>query len=84
MIWSIDKLETERVELIEVIEGLRSWQRSGIDDWDVISLHITGHMMRLSALEEEISNARHRSKVENLQNESAQLKSGRLRGFFER
>lgn len=58
MLSNIGKLEKEREELLEVITGLESWRRYAIDDQSIISLHITSHMMRLSALDEEIQQAR--------------------------
>lgn len=61
MIFSIEKLEKERQDLIEVITGLENWKRFAIDDRSIIALHITSHMMRLSALDEEIEDARNQS-----------------------
>lgn len=61
MICNISKLEKEREELLEVITGLENWRRYAIDDHSIISLHITSHMMRLTALDEEIEQARTQS-----------------------
>lgn len=52
MTWNMAKLENERKELLDVVSDLRKWERSAIDDRQVIDLSITAHMMRLSALEE--------------------------------
>lgn len=48
MIWNLEKLEQERLDLIEVIDNLKRWERFSIDDRHIISLQITAHMMRLS------------------------------------
>ena len=58
MTWNMAKLESERTELLDVIRDLRKWERFAIDDRQVIALSITAHMMRLSALEEEIATRR--------------------------
>lgn len=50
MIWNLEKLEQERLDLIEVIDNLKRWERFSIDDRHIISLQITAHMMRLSEL----------------------------------
>lgn len=64
MIWSLIKLEDERQELIEVIGNLKAWQHSSIEDSQVIALSLTAHMMRLSALEEEILANRRKQHLE--------------------
>lgn len=58
MIWNLEKLQQERLDLIEVIDSLRRWERFAIDDRHVISLQITAHMMRLSELDEELTAVR--------------------------
>lgn len=32
MIWNLEKLEQERLDLIEVIDNLKRWERFSIDD----------------------------------------------------
>jgi predicted mannosyl-3-phosphoglycerate phosphatase (HAD superfamily) len=54
MMWNLEKLEKERADLIEVISGLKNWQRFAIDDRNIIALQIAAHMMRLSDLDEEL------------------------------
>jgi hypothetical protein len=61
MICNIAKLEKEREDLIEVITGMERWRRFSIDDRNAIALHITSHMMRLSALDDEINEAKTQS-----------------------
>lgn len=58
MIWDLRKLEKERRDLIEVVDSLKSWQRFSPDDPRTISLQIAAHMMRLSELDEDLTNLR--------------------------
>ncbi|NSZ61077.1 hypothetical protein FY133_23880 (plasmid) [Agrobacterium tumefaciens] len=58
MIWNLEKLEQERLDLIEVIDNLKRWERFSIDDRHIISLQITAHMMRLSELDENLARLR--------------------------
>lgn len=58
MIWNLEKLERERLDLIEVIDNLKRWERFSIDDRHIISLQITAHMMRLSEMDEDLTNLR--------------------------
>lgn len=58
MIWNLEKLEQERLDLIEVIDNLKRWERFSIDDRHIISLQITAHMMRLSQLDEDLAHLR--------------------------
>ncbi|SCY69125.1 hypothetical protein [Rhizobium sp. NFACC06-2] len=58
MIWNLEKLEQERLDLIEVIDNLKRWERFSIDDRHIISLQITAHMMRLSELDEDLAHLR--------------------------
>ncbi|TKV75320.1 hypothetical protein [Rhizobium sp. AU243] len=58
MIWNLGKLEQERLDLIEVIDNLKRWERFSIDDRHIISLQITGHMLRLSELYEDLAQLR--------------------------
>ncbi|MGV2053010.1 hypothetical protein ACQZ48_23385 [Agrobacterium sp. 22-209-1] len=58
MIWNLEKLEQERLDLIEVIDNLKRWERFSIDDRQIISLQITAHMLRLSELDEDLAQLR--------------------------
>lgn len=58
MIWNLEKLERERLDLIEVIDNLKGWERFSIDDRHIISLQITAHMMRLSEMDEDLAKLR--------------------------
>ncbi|UXU08172.1 hypothetical protein [Agrobacterium tumefaciens] len=59
MIWNLEKIEQERLDLIEVIDNLKRWERFSIDDRQhIISLQITAHMMRLSQLDEDLAHLR--------------------------
>ncbi|TGR72562.1 hypothetical protein EN837_04255 [bacterium M00.F.Ca.ET.194.01.1.1] len=58
MIWNLEKLEQERLDLIEVIDNLKRWERFSIDDRHIISLQITAHMMRLSGMDEDLAQLR--------------------------
>ncbi|UXT64191.1 hypothetical protein FY133_00835 [Agrobacterium tumefaciens] len=58
MIWNLEKLEQERLDLIEVIDNLKRWERFSIDDRHIISLQITAHMMRLSEMDEDLAKLR--------------------------
>jgi len=58
MIWNLEKLQQERLELIEVIDNLKRWERFSIEDRPITSLQITAHMMRLSELDEDLANLR--------------------------
>lgn len=58
MIWNLEKLERERLDLIEVIDNLKRWERFSIDDRHIISLQITAHMMRLSEMDEDLAKLR--------------------------
>ncbi|KAA3502778.1 hypothetical protein DXM27_07395 [Rhizobium rhizogenes] len=58
MIWKFEKLEQERLDLIEVIDNLKRWERFSIDDRHIISLQITAHMMRLSEMDEDLAKLR--------------------------
>lgn len=58
MIWNLEKLEQERLDLIEVIDNLKRWERFSIDDRHIISLQITAHMMRLSEMDEDLAQLR--------------------------
>lgn len=58
MIWNFGKLKQDRLDLIEVIDNLKTWERFSIEDRHIIALQITAHMMRLSELDEELE--RHR------------------------
>ncbi|TKV70411.1 hypothetical protein [Rhizobium sp. AU243] len=58
MIWNLEKLEQERLDLIEVIDNLKRWERFSIDDRQIISLQITAHMRRLSELDENLARLR--------------------------
>ncbi|NSX84349.1 hypothetical protein G6L86_01975 [Agrobacterium tumefaciens] len=58
MIWNLEKLEQERLDLIEVIDNLKRWERFSIDDRHIISFHITAHMMRLSEMDEDLAQLR--------------------------
>ena len=40
MIWNLEKLEQERLDLIEVIDNLKRWERFSIDDRHIISLQM--------------------------------------------
>ncbi|QKJ92544.1 hypothetical protein [Agrobacterium pusense] len=60
MIWNLEKLEQERLDLIEVIDNLKRWERFSIDDRHIISLQITAHMMRLSEMDEDLAQLRGR------------------------
>ncbi|MFK0336989.1 hypothetical protein ACIQT7_06990 [Agrobacterium deltaense] len=68
MIWNLGKLEQERLDLIEVIDNLKRWERFSIDDRHIISLQITAHMLRLSELDENLAKLRgqEHSNVESL------------------
>lgn len=52
MIWSLARLVDERSELPDVISSMKAWQRSSIEDSQVVALGLTSYMMRLSALDE--------------------------------
>lgn len=58
MIWNLEKLEKKRLDLIEVIDNLKRWERFSIDDRHIISLQITAHMMRLSEMDEDLAQLR--------------------------
>ncbi|MDR6192922.1 hypothetical protein QE372_005256 [Agrobacterium pusense] len=58
MIWNLERLEQERLDLIEVIDNLKRLERFSIDDRHIISLHITAHMMRLSEIDEDLPQLR--------------------------
>ncbi|UYZ09013.1 hypothetical protein CFBP5507_14905 [Agrobacterium salinitolerans] len=58
MIWNLDKLEQERLDLIEVINNLKRWERFSIDDRHIISLQIAAHMMRPTELDEDLATLR--------------------------
>lgn len=60
MIWNLGKLAQERLELIEVIDNLKRWERFSIKDRPIPSLQITAHMMRLSELDEDLAHLRSR------------------------
>lgn len=68
MIWNLGKLEQERLDLIEVIDNLKRWERFSIDDRHIFSLQITAHMMRLSEMDKDLAKLRgqEHSNVESL------------------
>jgi hypothetical protein len=53
MLWNIEKLEQERIDLIEVIAALRHLERVATEDRSSIFEKITAHMVRLSELDAE-------------------------------
>jgi len=53
MLWNLEKLEQERLDLIEVITALRRVERLSQTDRTSIFDEITAHMARLSELEAE-------------------------------
>jgi hypothetical protein len=53
MLWNIEKLEQERIDLIEVIAALRHLERVATEDSSSIFEKITAHMVRLSELDAE-------------------------------
>lgn len=53
MLWNIEKLEQERIDLIEVIAALRHLERVVTEDRSSIFEKITAHMVRLSELDAE-------------------------------
>jgi hypothetical protein len=58
MIWNLEKLKQQRLDLIEVIDNLKRWERFSIDDRHIISLQITAHMLRLSELDDDLAQLR--------------------------
>ncbi len=48
MMWNLEKLEQERLDLIEVITALRHTERLSTADRTSIFEKITAHMVRLS------------------------------------
>ncbi|QNP78574.1 hypothetical protein [Agrobacterium tumefaciens] len=53
MLWNLEKLEQERIDLIEVITALRRVERLSKTDRTSIFEEITAHMARLSELDAE-------------------------------
>ncbi|MNU89440.1 hypothetical protein D3C71_792780 [compost metagenome] len=53
MLWNLEKLEQERIDLIEVITALRRVERLSKTDRTSIFEEITAHMGRLSELDAE-------------------------------
>ncbi|MFK0205543.1 hypothetical protein [Agrobacterium sp. NPDC090283] len=53
MFWNLEKLEQERLDLIEVITALRQIERLSKTDSTSIFEEITAHMGRLSELDAE-------------------------------
>ena len=53
MLWNIEKLQQERIDLIEVITALRRVERLSQTDRTSIFDEITAHMARLSELDAE-------------------------------
>ncbi|MNY07131.1 hypothetical protein D3C86_1399190 [compost metagenome] len=53
MLWNLEKLEQERLDLIEVITALRRVERLSKTDRTSIFEEITAHMGRLSELDAE-------------------------------
>ncbi|MNE69912.1 hypothetical protein D3C80_1656680 [compost metagenome] len=53
MMWNLEKLEQERLDLIEVINALRHTERLSTADRTSIFEKITAHMVRLSELDAE-------------------------------
>ncbi|WP_421415708.1 hypothetical protein [Agrobacterium tumefaciens] len=53
MMWNLEKLEQERLDLIEVITALRHTERLSTADRTSIFEKITAHMVRLSELDAE-------------------------------
>ncbi|QDG93480.1 hypothetical protein NIBR502774_13765 [Rhizobium sp. NIBRBAC000502774] len=53
MMWNLEKLEQERLDLIEVITALRHAERLSTADRTSIFEKITAHMVRLSELDAE-------------------------------
>ena len=53
MMWNLEKLEQERLDLIEVITALRHTERLSTADRTSIFETITAHMVRLSELDAE-------------------------------
>ncbi|WCJ61519.1 hypothetical protein [Agrobacterium tumefaciens] len=53
MLWNIEKIEQERIDLIEVIAALRHLERVATEDRPSIFEKITAHMVRLSELDAE-------------------------------
>ena len=53
MMWNIEKLEQERLDLIEVITAFRHMENQSITDRNSIFAKITAHMVRLSELDAE-------------------------------
>ncbi|AYM05857.1 MULTISPECIES: hypothetical protein [Agrobacterium] len=53
MLWNLEKLEQERLDLIEVITALRRVERLSQTDRTSIFDEITAHMARLSELDAE-------------------------------
>ncbi|MDO3445500.1 hypothetical protein [Agrobacterium sp. V1] len=58
MVWTLERLEQERLDLIEVVDSLKKWERFSKDDPNIISLQIAAHMMRLSELDEDLAGLR--------------------------
>lgn len=53
MLWNLEKLERERIDLIEVITALRHMERHSTENLPAIFEEITAHMGRLSELDAE-------------------------------
>jgi len=53
MMWNLEKLEQERLDLIEVITALRHTERLSTADRTSSFEKITAHMVRLSELDAE-------------------------------
>ncbi|WP_019565347.1 hypothetical protein [Agrobacterium sp. 10MFCol1.1] len=53
MMWNLEKLEQERLDLIEVITALGHTERLSTADRTSIFEKITAHMVRLSELDAE-------------------------------
>ncbi|CUX40585.1 MULTISPECIES: hypothetical protein [Agrobacterium] len=53
MLWNLEKLERERIDLIDVITALRHMERQSMADRPAIFEEITAHMGRLSELDAE-------------------------------
>ena len=53
MLWNLEKLNQERIDLIEVIGALRRAERMATHDRATIFEEITAHMSRLSELDAE-------------------------------
>ncbi|MBA4776977.1 hypothetical protein O9X99_02250 [Agrobacterium salinitolerans] len=53
MLWNLEKLEQERLDLIEVISALRRVERLSQTDRTSVFEEITAHMGRLSELDAE-------------------------------